>query len=200
MFQLSRLLYFTTIILGFFSVANIVLASPTTKALGELNPLPYEQKGRRHTLHNRLKEIAPDILPITPRADPYGVLPMTNLQPGWALDFYEYDWGYLPVTSASLILQKFYQKIFELAASLPGPVPDRAILSFGQLELEVISNSGAVAWESVATFAAHMLGTAQRGYTNSYHCHLTNVAAGAYISFNLYVNAIRRLPPPKFND
>ena len=90
-------------------------------------------------------------------------------------------------------------KIFQLATRASGSVPEHAVLSLGQLELEVISNSGAVAWESVAAFAAHMLRTTRRGYTNSYHCHMTNMAAGVYISFNLYVRAMRQLPP-KFND
>ena len=191
MFQVNGLLYFTTLLLGFLSVANIILASPTTKALGNLKPLPYEQKSRRHTSHSRVRGKSTDSLSITPRADPFGVLPIATLQPGWELDFYDYDWGYLPVRTASTILQVFYQKIFELAISTRGPIPDHAVLSFGQLDLEVVSNSGAVAWESVAAFAAHMLRTAQRGYTNSYHCHMTNMAAGVYISFNLYVRARR---------
>ncbi|KAL8784956.1 MAG: hypothetical protein Q9195_008822 [Heterodermia aff. obscurata] len=184
----------TTIFLGFLSSANVILASPTSKAIGILKPHPYEQKSSRNPSHNPLKAMTNNVLSITPRADPFGVLPITSLQPGWELDFYDYDWGYLPLASASNVLQIFYSKIFEFAVSASGPFPDHAVLSLGQLDLEVVSNSGTVAWESVAAFAAHMLQTARRGYTNSYHCHMANMAAGVSLSFNLYVRAVRQLP------
>ncbi|CAF9912594.1 MAG: hypothetical protein HETSPECPRED_000982 [Heterodermia speciosa] len=196
MFHIIGLLYLTTILLSFLSVANLILESTTVKALGSLNPPLHDPKSRRHPSRHPLKGTTFDPHSIiTPRADAFGVLPIAALQPGWELDFYAYDWGYLPVASASTILQTFYQKIFELAMSLSGPVPKHAVLSFGQLDLEIASSSGVVAWESVAAFAAHMLRTAQRGYTNSYHCHMTNMAAGVYISFNLYVKAMRQGPP-----
>ena len=191
--HIKGLSYLTAILVGFLSVADI-LGSPTAKTLGNLNPIPYEEKSRRLTSRDPLKGITPDILSINPRADPFDVLPIGSLQPGWEVDFYDYDWGYLPVASASAILQSFYMKIFELAVTASGTVPEHAVLSLGQLDLEVVSNSGAVAWESVAAFASHMLRTTQRGYTNSYHCHMTNMAAGVYISFNLYVRAMRQLP------
>ena len=198
MSHIKGLSYLTAVLIGFLSVTDI-LGSPTAKTLGNLNPLPYEQKSRRHTSRNPLEGITAGTLSINPRADPFHVLPIGSLQPGWQVDFYDYDWGYLPVASASAILQRFYMKIFQLAATASGSIPERAVLSFGQLDLEVASNSGAVAWESVAAFAAHMLRTAQRGYTNSYHCHMTNMATGVFISFNLYVRATRQ-PAPKFND
>lgn len=197
MFQINGLLSLTTILLGFLSATNIILASPTAKALGNLNSLPHERQTRRHhpSRNPSLQGATPSI--ITPRADAFGVLPITALQPGWELDFYDYDWGYLPVATASIMLQIFYKKIFELAVTAPGTVPEHAVLSLGQLDFEVVSNSGAVAWGSVAAFAAHMLQTAQRGYTNSYHCHMTNMAAGVYISFNLYVRAVTQTDSAK---
>ena len=203
MFQVNALLRFTLTLLGTSFLANLSLANPAPKAhLGNLNPqvLP-ERRNRNQISRGSLNgilapETGPHPAPITPRADPFNVLPIAALQPGWELDFYDYDWGYLPVASASTMLQLFYRKIFELAVSAaPGPILDHAMLSLGQLDLEIISSSGAVSWESVAAFAAHMMRAAQRGYTNSYHCHMSNVAAGAAISFNLYVRKLRQVPP-----
>jgi len=132
---------------------------------------------------------------VAPRAEDndYGVLPMSSINPGWELDFHEFNWGYLPISTASVILQAFYVRVVELAASSMGPMPEHSVIRWGLLDHEIVASHGAVAWASVATFAAHMLETARRGYTNSYHCLMTNIAARVCVSFNLYVRA---LPPP----
>ena len=130
---------------------------------------------------------------LAPRTKDYGVLPMHNLEPGWELDFYGYNWGYLPVTTASYVLEAFYRRVIEIASTTTDAPPEHSVIRWGNLDLEIVSN-GMIEWVSVAHFARHMLETAKRGYTNSYHCHMSNAAAGLWVSFNLYVQARRQLP------
>lgn len=198
--QAKCLSYLLMVVLVFLSIAEHVIASPTNIILTVLRAPPHEVSAHQlegaHFSPPQPAKSTLGIPPLLPRADDFNVLPMTNLKPGWELDFHEFDWGYLPIHSASIVLQGFYNRVFDIATSNPGSMPDHSIISWGQLELEIIASQGAVAWASVATFAAHMLQTARRGYTNSYHCMMINAAGGVWISFNLYVSATKELAPP----
>lgn len=200
MVQVKCLSTLSTVLLIFLSIAKLVIASPTSIVSPVLHAPPHELSAYRpKRAHSSPLQSAESTLGnplIVPRTDDYEVLPISSLNSGWELDFYEFDWGYLPLFSASIILQAFYNRVIELATSNPGSMPEHSVIKWGQLDLEIVASHGAVAWASVATFAAHMLQTARRGYTNSYHCLMTNIAAGVCISFNLYVSATQALPPP----
>ena len=200
MIQVKPLSLVSTILLIFLSITKPVIASPTNivSTVPHAPPpqiLAYQpsRKPSSPTQSNASTTNNPRLLP---RANDFEVLPMSNLNQGWELDFYEFDWGYLPIHSASNILQGFYNRVFELATSSPGLMPAYSVISWGQLDLEIKASQGAVAWASVAAFAAHMLQTARRGYTNSYHCLMMNAAAGVWVSYNLYVSATKELTPP----
>jgi len=200
MMQVKHLLYLSTILISFFPITKVATASPTSTPSTVLQVPSYgfsaDQQNREHLSLIQSNQPSTGDSPIVPRTDEYEVLPMSKLNPGWELDFYEFDWGYLPLSSASIILQGFYNRVIELATTHPGPMPEHSVIRWGQLDLEIVASHGTVAWASIATFAAHMLQTARRGYTNSYHCLMTNIAAGVCISFNLYVSATWALPPP----
>jgi len=187
--------YQSIILLGFLSIAKHAIASPTDLPSTLLHAPAYDfpayQPSRKYTPPIQSDVTTPHDSPIVARADPYGVLPISSLNPGWELDFHDFDWGYLPISSASTVLQGFYNRVFELATSSPGPMPQYSVIRWGALDLGIMANQGVVAWASVATFAAHMLQTARRGYTNSYHCTMTNIAGGIFISFNLFVSATK---------
>ena len=190
-----RFSYQSIILLSFLTIAKYAIASPTKLPSPAPHAPPSDfsayQPSRKHTPPIQSDATPTDDSPIVPRADPYGVLPISSLNPGWELDFHDFDWGYLPISSASTVLQGFYNRVFELATSSPGPMPQYSVIRWGALDLEIMANQGVVAWASVATFAAHMLQTARRGYTNSYHCTMTNIAGGIFISFNLFVSATK---------
>lgn len=198
--QAKCLSYLLMVVLVFLSIAEHVIASPTNIIPTVLRAPPHEvsayQPERAHFSPSQPTRSTLGNPALLPRADDFNVLPMTNLNPRWELDFHEFDWGYLPIHSASIVLQGFYNRVFEIATSHQGSMLEHSIISWGQLELEIIASQGAVAWASVATFAAHMLGTARRGYTNSYHCMMINMAAGVWVSFNLYVSATKAFAPP----
>ena len=128
------------------------------------------------------------------RAGDYGVLPLLEPDPNWAIDFYDFDWGYLPVATASFLLQTFYLHVLEVATRTTQPAPEHSMIRWGQLELEIVVSKGSIGWPAVAHFARHMLQSTKRGYTKTYHCHMTNTVAGMWVSFNLYVHALRHLP------
>jgi len=128
MVQVKCLSYLSTFLLIFLSVAQSVIASPTNIVSTVLHAPPPEisayQPSHAHTSPIHSTEPATSSPPIYPRTDDYEVLPISSLNPGWELDFYEFDWGYLPLSSASIILQAFYNRIIELATSTPDPMPE----------------------------------------------------------------------------
>lgn len=192
----------STILLSFLSVAT---ASPTntisTIPHAPPHDLPAYQPSRHPSSPTQSRAPTTNDPPLIPRTNKISVLPIETLNPEWELDFYEYNLGYLPVSSASLLLQAFYDHIIALATTTSDPLPEHSVIRWGALDLEIMASHGAVAWTSVAAFAAHMSKSARKGYTNSYHCLMTNFAAGVLVSFNLYVGDPNRLAPPvpRFN-
>lgn len=181
-------------------ILSITLASPLTTLSTNLQSrnaqttnTTYEND--HNNPPNHLNELSSDKPILILRGQDYDVL-YTGLTPGWELDFYEYDWGYLPISTASFALQAFYHRVIHLALATSDQPPQHSVIRWGQLDLEIVVSHGSITWVSVAAFARHMLETARRGYTNTYHCHMTNLAAGVYVTFNLYVRVVRELPPP----
>lgn len=191
MFQIYR--YHSTILylgLSFILLARITLAKPVASYSNALS--------RDQSLgSNPFPAGVSDTSILLARAGEYGVLPLLEPDPNWDLDFYDYDWGYLPVSTASYLLQTFYLHVIEVATTAMQPAPQHLRIKWGQLSLEIVISDGSIDWSTVAHFARHMLESTKRGYTNSYHCHMTNFAAGIWVTFNLYVHALRQLPGPR---
>lgn len=182
-------------IIGSLLLTRIVLGSPLANQPASSSQIQHESSTYHHpppsaSHNNHLKIPSASHALLAPRTDDYGVVPIHDLGPGWELDFYDYNWGYLPVKTASLALQAFYLRVIELASTTTDAPPQHSVIRWGDLDLEVFSN-GVIEWVSVAHFAKHMLEAAKRGFTNSYHCHMANAAAGLWVSFNLYVQARR---------
>ena len=191
MFQNNR--YHTIILrlgLLFIVIARITLAKP----VASLSNAPSRDENLGST---SLIAGVNDTSLLLARAGNYGVLPLLESDPDWDLDFYAFDWGYLPVSTASFLLQTFYLHVIEIATRTTEPAPRHSMIRWGQLELEIIVSNGSIGWASVAHFARHMLQSTKRGFTNSYHCHMSNIPAGMWVTFNLYVHAVQRLPIPR---
>ena len=184
--------HYQTTVLGllFILFARITLAKPV--AIHSNAPSRDENLGS-----NSFPAPVNDTSLLLARADDYGILPLLEPDPNWEIDFYDYDWGYLPVATASFILQTFYLHVIEVATRTTQPAPHHSMIRWGQLELEIVVSKGSIGWSTVAHFARHMLQSTKRGYTNTYHCHMMNIQAGIWVSINLYVHALRRLPAPR---
>ena len=185
--MLHKIRYYKTIFylgLLIILVARITLAKPVASHSKTLSRY-------RNFEGNSLSTQVDDKSLLLARAGDNVVLPLIEADPNWVLDFYGYDWGYMPVATASYLLQSFYLHVLEFASTASDTATQRSLIRWGQLELEIMASRGSIGWPTVAHFAKIMLEATKRGYTNSYHCHMTNFDAGVWVTFNLYVHALR---------
>lgn len=120
---------------------------------------------------------------------------IANLGNGWAGYFETWE-SCIPVQLASSVLTHFYSSILDRvqssASSLGDPLVFQAF-EWDNLRLEFSSDANKIPWEFIATFAARMAASTQRGFTGQFNAVYVHMATEQSIRISLMVlgNAAR---------
>ena len=124
--------------------------------------------------------------PLDPSAPHRRVFPTVQLVDGWHLQTAVFECA-LPATTATLILDHFYQNIIRW--TLLTRCPEIRLFRFrlGALTLEFQCDQAEITWYFVRRFAEMMVGSTRQGFTGAYQIFYNHVQ-GVRIMVALYID------------